>query len=72
MISIGKPVDRNRSIARRMLTTRSTVFSIYAEGTVGRVTKRIHTVIDMQGQDMIDPSKSVASSGGSVLYWRME
>jgi general secretion pathway protein K len=62
----------NKGQAKRMLTTKSTVFSIYATGKVGNVTKRIHAVVDMVGQDMLDPTKSVGSSGGSVLYWRME
>jgi general secretion pathway protein K len=62
----------NKGMARRMLTTKSTVFSIYANGTVGNVTKRLHVVVDMAGQDMLDPTKSVGSSGGSVLYWRMD
>lgn len=62
----------NKGQARKMLTTKSTVFSIYATGQVGKVTKRIHAVVDMAGQDMLDPTKSVGSSGGSVLYWRME
>ena len=58
--------------AKQVLTTQSTVFSIYAEGTVGNARKRIHTVVDMEGLDMLDPTKSVSSSGGKVLYWRMD
>lgn len=67
----GFPVLGKR-MARRVLTTRSTVFSIYAEGTVRKATKRIHVVVDTEGVDMLDPTQSVAASGGSVLYWRME
>ncbi|MBW2277686.1 MAG: general secretion pathway protein GspK, partial [Deltaproteobacteria bacterium] len=67
----------NKRRARQILTTKSSVFSIYAEGTVDRpngepVTKRIHVVVDTEGLDMLDPTQSVAASGGSVLYWRME
>jgi hypothetical protein len=58
--------------ARRVLTTQSTVFSIYAEGSVGNARKRIHAVVDMEGLDMLDPTKSVSASGGKVLYWRMD
>ncbi|MCP4599953.1 MAG: general secretion pathway protein GspK [Proteobacteria bacterium] len=64
----------NKSTARRMLTTKSTVFSIIAEGTVGQVTKRIHMVINTSAEDMlmIDPANPVSAAGGKVLYWRME
>lgn len=67
----------NKRRARQLLTTQSTVFSIYSEGMVERqtgepVTKRIHVVIDTEGIDMLDPTQSVAASGGSVLYWRVE
>lgn len=67
----GVPLAGKRE-ARRIFTTQSTVFSIYAEGTVGKATKRIHLVVDTEGVDMLDPTKSVAASGGSVVYWRME
>jgi general secretion pathway protein K len=72
----GFPLYNKRS-ARQILTTQSSVFSIYAEGSVDRptgepVTKRIHVVVDTEGIDMLDPTRSVAASGGSVLYWRME
>jgi general secretion pathway protein K len=72
----GFPLYNKRS-ARQILTTQSSVFSIYAEGSVDRptgepVTRRIHVVVDTEGLDMLDPTKSVASSGGSVVYWRME
>jgi general secretion pathway protein K len=67
----GLPVAGKRQ-ARQMLTTSSSVFSIYAEGAVGKATKRIHAVIDIEGVDMLDPTQSVAASGGSVLYWRLE
>jgi len=72
----GFPMYNARQ-ARQILTTQSTVFSIYSEGIVDRpngepVTKRIHLVVDTEGLDMLDPTKSVAASGGSVLYWRME
>jgi general secretion pathway protein K len=66
----GFPVLQKR-LARQTMTTQSTVFSIYSEGTVRNATKRIHAVIDVEGVDMLDPTKSVAASGGSVLYWRM-
>jgi hypothetical protein len=67
----------NKRRAKQLLTTQSTVFSIYSEGLVERqtgepVTKRIHVVVDTEGIDMIDPTQSVAASGGSVLYWRVE
>jgi general secretion pathway protein K len=63
-----------KGLAARVLTTRSTVFSIYAKGTVGRVTKRIHMVVDTNAEDTfyLDPENSVAAAGGKVLYWRME
>jgi general secretion pathway protein K len=67
----GLPLP-NKKRARQVLTTRSTVFSIYAEGTVGNARRRIHTVVDMEGLDVLDPTKSVSASGGKVLYWRME
>ncbi len=69
----GFPVA-NKRLARSVLTTKSTVFSVYAEGTVGRVTKRIHTVIDTKREDMLmlDPEETVGAAGGKILYWRME
>jgi general secretion pathway protein K len=67
----GFPVAGKRQ-ARQILTTQSSVFSIYAEGAVGKATKRIHAVIDIEGIDLLDPTQSVAASGGSVLYWRLE
>ena len=67
----GVPLPNKRS-AKQVLTTQSTVFSIYAEGTVGNARKRIHTVVDMEGLDMLDPTKAVSASGGKVLYWRMD
>ncbi|MDD5307765.1 MAG: type II secretion system protein GspK [Deltaproteobacteria bacterium] len=67
----GFPLPGKR-LARQLVTTRSTVFSIYADGTVGKVTKRIHVVVDTEGTDMLDSAKTVAASGGSVLYWRMD
>jgi general secretion pathway protein K len=67
----GFPVANKRE-ARRVLTTESTVFSIYSEGTVGKTTRRIHAVVDMEGLDMLNPTQSVAASGGKVLYWRTE
>ncbi|MDJ0763749.1 MAG: type II secretion system protein GspK [Myxococcota bacterium] len=69
----GFPIG-GKGMARRVLSTRSTVFSIYAEGTVGRVTKRIHAVIDTKGEDMmmLGPENAVAAAGGKVLYWRMD
>lgn len=67
----GFPILDKRN-AMRVLTTQSTVFSIYAKGTVGNVTRRLHVVVDMEGNDMLNPGQSVAASGGSVLYWRMD
>lgn len=63
-----------KGTAARVLTTRSTVFSIYAKGTVGRVTKRIHVVVDMKADDsyFLNPENTVTAAGGKVLYWRME
>ena len=29
-------------------------------------------VVDMEGLDMLNPTQSVAASGGKVLYWRTE
>ena len=69
----GIPLAQERKrIARKVLTTQSTVFSIYSEGTVGNARKRIHAVVDMEGLDVIDPTKSVSASGGKILYWRMD
>ena len=48
----GFPVVNKRS-ARQVFAASSTVFSIYAEGTVGRVTKRIHMVVDTRAEDVI-------------------
>lgn len=63
-----------RSEARRMLTTSSTVFSIYATATVGRVTKRIHVVVDTANDVTLDlpDEQKATTSGGKVLYYRME
>lgn len=72
----------NKGQATQMFTTTSSVFSIIAEGRVGRVTKRIHVVVDMKGEDVLSMmatqsgaaggGQSVAASGGKILYWRME
>lgn len=67
----GLPLP-NKKNARQVLSARSSTFSIYAEGTVGNARRRIHTVVDMEGLDMLDPTKAVAASGGKVLYWRMD
>ena len=59
---------------RNMLTTRSTVFSIYSEATVGRVTKRIHMVVDMSLEVTLTlpEDESLTTAGGKVLYYRMD
>ena len=67
----GFPMS-NKRMAKHVMTTSSTVFSIYSTGSAGRVTRRIHTVVDIEGLDMLDPTQSLAASGGSILYWRME
>ncbi len=71
----GFPVV-NKAAARWLLTTKSSIFSIYSEGTVGQVTKRVHMVVDARpdAQDMLmlDQANPVAAAGGKVLYWRME
>lgn len=63
-----------KSVHRNMLTTRSTVFSIYSEATVGRVTKRIHMVVDMASETMLTlpDEETISAAGGKVLYYRME
>jgi general secretion pathway protein K len=67
----GVPLANGKR-ARQVLTAQSTVFSIYSEGNVGNARRRIHVVVDMEGLDMLDPTKSVSASGGKVLYWRMD
>jgi general secretion pathway protein K len=64
----------NRAKANKLFTTRSRYFSIYATGTAGNATRKIHVVVDSQPKmaDMIDPAQSKAASGGKILYWRME
>jgi general secretion pathway protein K len=62
----------NRRMANYAFTASSSVFSIYSDGTVGQVTKRIHTVVDMQSEDLLNPEESIAAAGGKVLYWRMD
>jgi general secretion pathway protein K len=59
---------------RNVLTTRSTVFSIYSTATVGRVTKRIHMVVDMEAQVTLalPDEEPFALAGGKVLYYRMD
>jgi general secretion pathway protein K len=59
---------------RNMLTTRSTVFSIYSEATVGRVTKRIHMVVDMSLEVTLTlpEDESITTAGGKVIYYRMD
>ncbi len=59
---------------KKMLTTKSAVFSIYSEATVGKVTKRIHMVVDMKAEDtmMLELGRTTSMAGGKVLYWRME
>jgi len=66
------PVQGNR--ASELFMTKSQVFSIYAEGTVGNVTRRIHAVVDTEPKiaDIIDPTQSLTAAGGRILYWRQE
>ncbi len=58
----------------RGFTTVSTVFSIYATATVGKVTKRIHMVVDTKNEDQLlfPEDQTVSLAGGKVLYYRME
>ncbi len=58
----------------RSFSTTSTVFSIYSAATVGRVTKRIHVVVDTKSEDQLlfPEQQSVNLAGGKVLYYRME
>jgi general secretion pathway protein K len=55
-------------------TTTSTVFSIYSTATVGKVTKRIHMVVDMKAESQLifPDEQTVTLAGGKVLYYRME
>ena len=69
----------NKQAANTLFTTKSQVFSIYAEGNVtnpltGDTKKRIHAVVDIEPKEpsIIDPSQSMAAAGGKVLYWRQE
>jgi general secretion pathway protein K len=68
----GVQFGAKKRAARKVLTTQSSVFSIYSEGRVGNARKRIHAVVDMEGLDVLDPTKSVSASGGKILYWRMD
>ena len=72
----GVPLDRAKVAAQaRGFTTTSTVFSIYATATVGKVTKRIHMVVDTKSADEImlaEEEKALGLAGGKVLYYRME
>lgn len=58
----------------KSFTVTSTVFSIYSTATVGRVTKRIHMVVDTKNEDQLlfPEEQSVSLAGGKVLYYRME
>ena len=60
--------------AKKLFATKSQVFSIYAEGTVGNSTKRVHAVVDMEPKikDILDPTQGLKSTAGRILYWRME
>jgi general secretion pathway protein K len=66
--------DEKKRRYRNVLTTRSTVFSIYSTATVGRVTKRIHMVVDMAAEVTLalPDEEPLALAGGKVLYYRME
>jgi general secretion pathway protein K len=71
------PIPFNRSkmsSMRGFLTARSSTFSIYSKATVGRVTKRIHMVIDTKQEDTLQlpEEQSLNLAGGKVLYYRME
>ncbi len=68
----GFPVKAKKG--KGVFVTSSHVFSIYVTGTVNNATRRIHAVIDIDPKqpDIIDPTKSLAASGGKILYWRME
>jgi general secretion pathway protein K len=71
----GIPMNRQKKRAmRKILTTQSSVFSIYAKGTVGRVSKRIHAVVDMKNevQLALPDDQSLSLAGGKVLYYRIE
>ena len=71
----GVPLNGTKvSEQARSFTTTSTVFSIYATATVGKVTKRIHMVVDTKSEDQIlfPDSQSVSLAGGKVIYYRME
>ena len=71
----GVPLDRvKKSREGRAFTTTSSVFSIYATATVGKVTKRIHMVVDTKNEDQITlpDQPPVNLAGGKVLYYRME
>jgi general secretion pathway protein K len=57
----------DKKTAKLVFTARSSVFSIYSEGTVGRVTKRLHVVVTTK-----PPTTGPTPPGGTVLYWRME
>ena len=65
---------QKRSDKRKLFTTKSTVFSIYATATVGRVTKRIQAVVDMANDVTLalPEEQTATASGGKVLYYRME
>ena len=71
------PIPFNRAkvgTMRGFLTARSSTFSIYSKATVGRVTKRIHMVVDTKQDDTLQlpEEQSMTLAGGKVLYYRME
>ncbi len=71
----GIPLSQTKRPAwRNMMTTRSSIFSIYAEATVGRVTKRIHMVVDMNSDVTLalPDEETINAAGGKVLYYRMD
>lgn len=59
---------------RGFLTATSSTFSIYSKATVGRVTKRVHMVVDTKQDDIIQmpEEQSLNLAGGKVLYYRLE
>lgn len=71
----GVPIDPvKKSQEGKSFTTSSSVFSIYSTATVGKVTKRIHMVVDTKNETQITllDQEPVNLAGGKVLYYRME
>jgi general secretion pathway protein K len=71
----GVPLEQSKIREQKSgFTTTSTVFSIYSTATVGKVTKRIHMVVNTKDEDQLlfPEDQSVSLAGGKVLYYRME